>query len=68
MTIAVLCYSTCEVDIIRNVPNFKTEEEVDNFLFGADGVCQYNPSEVSFMYPVGEQDIRINDLIPEDFG
>lgn len=67
MTIAVLCYNTCEVDIIRDVPDFKTEEEVDNFLFGKDGVCKYNPSEVSFMYPaIG--DIRINELTPEDFG
>jgi hypothetical protein len=68
MTIAVLCYSTGEVDIIRNVPNFKTEEEVDNFLFFGEDGCNYNPSEVSFMYPVGEQDIRINNLTPEDFG
>lgn len=49
------------------MPDLKTEEEVDNFLFGEDGVCKYNPSEVSFMYPaVG--DIRINELTPEDFG
>jgi len=68
MTIAVLCYGTCEVDIIRNVPDFKTEEEIDNFLFGEDG-CNYNPSEVSYMYPIEPtQDIRINDLTPEDFG
>ena len=65
MTIAVLCYSTAEVDIIRNVPNFKTEKEVDTFLVEH---CGYNPAEISFMYPCGSEDIKINELTPEDFG
>ena len=65
MTIAVLCYSTCELDIIRDVPNFTTEEEVDNFLIET---CGYNPAEISYMFPVKGEDIKINNLTPASFG
>ena len=61
MTIAVLCYSTGEVDIIRNVVNLRTNEEVENYLAG---VLEYNLDEVHYMF---SRDLQVNDLTPMDF-
>ena len=65
MTIAVLDYSTAEVDIITAPKDKMTEEEVDEFLFEH---CNYNPSNVSFMYHIDGKDLKVNYLTSEDFG
>lgn len=61
MTIAVLCYETAEVDIIRNV-NVK-EEKIESYLIDKLG---YNPDNISWM--CSRYNIKINELTPEDFG
>ncbi|MBR0064107.1 MAG: hypothetical protein IJQ06_00755 [Paludibacteraceae bacterium] len=62
MTIAVLDYSTGEVDIIKDCVNLRTNEEVENYL---TGVLQYNLDEIHYMF---SQELKVNDLTPMDFG
>lgn len=61
MTIAVLCFSTGEVDIIRNVVNLRTNEEVENYL---GEVLEYNLDEIHYMFA---RDLQVNNLTPMDF-
>lgn len=61
MTIAVLDYSTGDVDIIRNVVNLRTNEEVENYLCE---VLEYNLDEIHYMFA---RDLQVNDLTPMDF-
>ena len=61
MTIAVLCYSTGEVDIIRNVVDLRTNDEVGRYL---SDVLEYNLDEIHYMF---SQDLQVNDLTPMDF-
>ena len=65
MTIAVLQYSPAEVDIITAPKDKMTEEEMDEFLFEH---CGYNPSDISYMYNVNGDDLKVNYLTSEDFG
>ena len=59
MTIAILCYDTAEVDIIRNVN--VSEKDVENYIIEKLG---YNPDNIHWM----SGQININELTPEDFG
>lgn len=61
MTIAVLCYDSAEVDIIRDAPNFKTDEQTENWLIEH---CGYDPYHIYWM----SGKIKINELTPESFG
>ena len=61
MTIAVLNYSTGEVDIIRNVVNLCNNEEVENYL---TEVLHYYLDEIYYMF---SQELKVNDLTPMDF-
>lgn len=61
MTIAVLCYDSAEVDIIRNVN--VSEKNVENYIIEKLG---YNPDNIGWM--CSRYNIKINELTPEDFG
>lgn len=61
MTIAVLDYSTGEVDIIKHCVNLRTNEEVENYLAE---VLHYNLDEIYYMF---SQELKVNDLTPMDF-
>lgn len=61
MTIAVLDYSTGEVDIIKHCVNLRTNEEVENYLAE---VLHYNLDEINYMF---SQELKVNNLTPMDF-
>lgn len=65
MTIAVLDYSNASVNIIKTPKDKMTEEEVDQFLFDR---CNYDPSNISYMYNLDCKDLKVNYLTSEDFG
>lgn len=63
MRIAVLCFDCGEVDIIDNVPQMDTNEEVEEYL---TSVLDYNADEISWMTDHGKG-MQINYLTPNDF-
>lgn len=60
MTLAVLCYDTCEVDIIRNVR--VSDKKIESYLIDKLG---YDPDNISWMYC---RDLKVNELTPKSFG
>lgn len=46
MTIAVLDYSVAAVDVIHDVPDMASTEEVENYL---EETLEYNLDEISYM-------------------
>ena len=60
MTIAVLDYSTADVDIISGAPNMN-DEEAEQWLIEH---CGYNPDNIHWM----SGKLKVNNLTPEDFG
>lgn len=61
MIIAVLDYSSCDVDIITDAPTMN-DEQTEEWLISH---CQYNPDNIYWM---SGNHIRVNNLTPDDFG
>lgn len=67
MRIAVIDYPNSQVDIIDEVPEMESSEQVKNYL---SDVLQYNTEEISFIFGKagGADKIDINFLTPKDYG